>query len=315
MNQGGALVHVYHDGSVLVSTGAVEMGQQVSRKIARIVAAALGLPVARVKVERTSTLTVANTFPTAASTGSDINGMAALAACEEIRRRLVSVASAALGAPEGELSLGDGRVMRNGSATELSWEALVAKAHASRVDLSAHGFYATPDLVYDDKAERGSPFAYHVYGCAAVTATVDVLRGRYAIDSVTIVHDGGDSIDMDVDLGQIEGGLAQGLGWAVLEDLAFDGKGALLSDTLSTYKLPDIHFMPPRVDVEFLEGMPNPKAVMHSKAVGEPPLVYGIAAYFAVLEAMRAARPEGEGFYDLPMTPEKVLDYLEGVRP
>jgi xanthine dehydrogenase large subunit len=317
MNQGGALVHVYHDGSVLVSTGAVEMGQQVSRKIARVVAAAFGIPIERIRVERTSTLTVANTFPTAASTGSDINGMAALAACEEIRKRLLGVASEALGAPADELSISAGRVMRNGSPTPLAWEELVRRTHDSRVDLSAHGFYATPDLVYDDDAERGSPFAYHVYGCAAVTATVDVLRGVYSLDDAWIVHDGGTSLDRPVDLGQIEGALAQGLGWSLLEDLRFDDSGNLLSDSLSTYKVPDLHFMPANVEVEFLEGMPNPKAVMHSKAVGEPPLVYGIAGYFAVLDALRAARQKDDapGLYDLPLTPEKALDYIEGVRP
>jgi xanthine dehydrogenase large subunit len=315
MNQGGALVHVYSDGSVLVSTGAVEMGQQVSRKIARVVAATFGIGLERIRVERTSTLTVANTFPTAASTGSDINGMAALAACEEIRGRLLSVAADVLGAPAAELSMESGHVTRNGSPTPLSWEEVVAKTHEARIDLSAHGFYSTPDLVYDAKSEKGSPFAYHVYGCAAVTATVDVLRGSYRVDSVHIVHDGGESIDKAVDLGQVEGGLAQGLGWALLEDLSFDGKGRLLADSLSTYKVPDVHFLPAKVEVEFLQGVPNPKAVMKSKAIGEPPLMYGIAGYFAVLDALRAARPDGPGLYDLPLTPEKVLDYLEGERP
>jgi xanthine dehydrogenase large subunit len=315
MNQGGALVHVYHDGSVGVSTGAVEMGQQVSRKIARVAAAALGIDIDRIKIERTSTLTVANTFPTAASTGSDINGMAAQAACREIGGRLLGVAASALGAPRAELSLEAGRVMRNGSPTPLSWEELVRTAYESRVDLSAHGFYSTPGLVYDMKAERGSPFAYHVYGAAAVTVTLDVLRGRYSLDRAVIVHDGGESIDLPVDRGQVEGALAQGLGWALLEDLAFDPKGRLLSDTLSTYKVPDLHFMPPRIDIDFLEGMPNPKAVLHSKAIGEPPLVYGLAGYWALLDALDAARPGGPGLYDLPLTPEKCLDYIQEKRP
>jgi xanthine dehydrogenase large subunit len=315
MNQGGALVHVYNDGSVLVSTGAVEMGQQVSRKIARVAATAFGIGIDKVRVERTTTLTVANTFPTAASTGSDINGMAALAACVDIRARLLSVAAGILGAPVGELRIEGGRVMRNGSPTPLAWEELVTRTHEARVDLSAHGFYATPELFYDMKAEFGSPFAYHVYGCAAVQATVDVLRGTYKLDAAWIVHDGGESIDRAVDLGQIEGALAQGLGWALLEDLRFDEAGKLVSDTLSTYKVPDLHFMPPRIETEFLEGLPNPKAVMRSKAIGEPPLVYGLAGYFAVLDAIRAARPEAAGLYDLPLTPEKVLDCIQGKRP
>jgi len=313
MNQGGALVHVYKDGSVLVSTGAIEMGQQVSRKIARVVSRALGASLDRIRVGKTSTLTVANTYPTAASTGSDINGMAALAACEEIRKRLLAKAGELLGAPESELSLAEGRVMRNGAPTPLSWDQLVAKTHAARVDLSAHGFYATPNLTYDEESGRGSPFAYHVYGCAAVTATLDVLRGTYRIDDAFIVHDIGDSLDEAVDRGQVEGGLAQGLGWALIEDLRFDAKGRLLADSLSTYKVPDIHFVPAHVEVEFIRGA-NPKAIMGSKAVGEPPLMYGIAGYFAVLDALRAARPEGESGYDLPLTPEKALAFLDGVK-
>jgi xanthine dehydrogenase large subunit len=309
MNQGGALVHVYHDGSVSVSTGAVEMGQQVARKIQVVAARALGLPEDLVKVVATRTGSVANTFPTAASTGSDINGMAALAACEEIRGRLLDFAARKLGADKTELRIESGVVLRGGAAAGLPWAELVEAAHAERIDLSAHGFYATPGLFYDAKAERGSPFAYHVYGCAAVSAVLDVLRGTYRIDSATIVHDGGESIDRSVDLGQIEGAFAQGAGWSVLEDLRYDEKGSLLSDTLSTYKLPDVGFLPD-VDVEFLENAGNPKAVLHSKAIGEPPFMYGIAAYFAVLDALRAARPDLPAFYNLPMTPEKALMHI-----
>jgi xanthine dehydrogenase large subunit len=315
MNQGGALVHVYQDGSVLVSTGAIEMGQQVGRKIQVVAARALGIPEELVRVESTSTRTVANSVPTAASTGSDINGMAALAACEQIRERLLGVAARALGADRADLSIEGGLVLRRGEPAGLDWKKLAAATYRERVDLSAHGFYSTPDLVYDDAAESGSPFAYHVYGCAAVTATLDVLRGAYRFDEAWIVHDTGESLDPAVDLGQIEGAFAQGLGWSCLEDLRYDEAGRLLSDTLSTYKLPDIGFMPERLEVEFLKDAPNPKAVMHSKAIGEPPFLYGIAGYFAVLDALRAARAEGPALYDIPMTPEKALDYLQGERP
>jgi xanthine dehydrogenase large subunit len=313
MNQGGALVHVYKDGSVLVSTGAIEMGQQVSRKIARVVSRSLGVGLERIKVGKTSTLTVANTYPTAASTGSDINGMAALAACEEIKKRLLVKAGELLGDPASELSIVEGRVMRNDAPTPLSWDQLVSKTHAARVDLSAHGFYATPGLTFDEESGRGNPFAYHVYGCAAVTATLDVVRGTYKLGDAFLVHDLGDSLDEAVDMGQVEGGFVQGLGWALIEDLRFDSSGRLLADSLSTYKVPDIHFAPERVEIEFIRGA-NPKAIMGSKAVGEPPLMYGIAGYFAVLDALRAARPEGELEYDLPLTPEKALAFLDGVK-
>jgi xanthine dehydrogenase large subunit len=260
-------------------------------------------------VAPTTTASVANTSPTAASTGSDINGMAALAACEEIRARLLGVAAARLDARPEELRIEGGLVLRGGEPTGLGWAELVGAAYLARVDLSAHGFYATPDLWFDAQAGRGDAFAYHVYGCSAVVAELDALRGTYRIVKAAVVHDGGDSIDPAVDLGQVEGAFAQGAGWAILEDLVYDGKGSLASDTLSTYKVPDITFLP-ELEVEFLEGAGNPKAVMRSKAVGEPPFIYGIAAYFAVQGALRAARPDLPAFYDLPMTPEKALMHL-----
>jgi xanthine dehydrogenase large subunit len=303
MNQGGALVHVYRDGSVGVNTGAVEMGQGVNRKIQLVVAKTLGVPPELVRIERTRTATVANTSPTAASTGSDLNGMAALLACEEIKKRLDAL--------KADAALGD-----------LSWKTLVIKAHEARVDLSAHGFFATPHLTWDPTTDKGSPFAYHVYGCAVIQATVDVIRGTYRVDSCTIAHDSGLPIDPLVDRGQTEGALAQGLGWALLEDLRYGQDGRLLSDSLSTYKVPDAHFLDFPVDIEFLGDAPNPKAVLGSKAIGEPPFLYGIAGYFAVLDALKAARSvktgaEGgiHGFYDIPLTPEKAFDYITGVQP
>jgi len=312
MNQGGALVHVFNDGSVSVSTGAVEMGQGVGRKVLVVAARTLGIPEGLVRIERTRTATVANTMPTAASTGSDINGAAALAACEEIRKRLLAFAATVLGAPEDELSLGNGLVLRGGRDAGLAWKDLVAKAHEARVDLSAHGFYATPGLFYDMKAERGSPFAYHVYGAALVVAELDTLRGSSRIVRADLVHDGGVPIDALVDRGQIEGAFAQGLGWAILEDLVYGKDGKLLSDTLSTYKLPDMKFMDFPIDIELLDDAANAKAVLGSKAVGEPPFQYGIAGYFAVLEALKAARPGAGGFFDLPLTQEKALRFLDG---
>ena len=310
MNEAGALVHIYNDGSVLVSTGAIEMGQQVTRKIALIVARTFGLPVAKVSVQRTTTLTVANTVPTAASTGSDLNGMAAKIACEEIRGRLVRKAAELLGASSGDIDIQEGRILRDGVETDLSWEKLVGEVYAARQDLSAHGFYATPFLEYDMAKERGKPFAYHVYGAALVEATVDILRGTYHLDSATIVHDIGESIDPSTDRGQIEGALAQGLGWALLEDLRFGSDGKPLSDTLSTYKVPDNSFIPPVIDIEFLPPIDNPTTPYNSKAVGEPPLQYGIAGYFAVLDALRAAIAHPLESYNLPFIPERISDLI-----
>ncbi len=333
MNQTGALVHVYQDGSVSVNTGAVEMGQGVGRKIAVITARALGIPEERVRVESTRTVTVANTFATAASSGTDLNGMAAQIACTEIRKRLLTVAAEHLahrsesaskkdhetvavpdaGSKAGKLELCGGEVVQAGESVGLQWEELVTLALEARVDLSAHAFYSTPGLFYDDDTEHGSPFAYHVYGAGVVTATVDLLRGNYSIDDAYLVHDAGEPIDLLVDIGQTEGGFIQGLGWAVLEDLRFDQEGRLLADTLSTYKVPDVHFVP-KMNIEFLKNAPNPKAVLNSKAIGEPPFMYAIAGYFAVLDALKAARPNAKGFYDLPMTPEKALTFLTGLK-
>ncbi|HPE88152.1 MAG TPA: molybdopterin-dependent oxidoreductase [Spirochaetia bacterium] len=311
LNQGGALVHVYSDGSVSVSTGAVEMGQGVGRKIAVVASRTLGAPIDSVRVESTRTTTVANTVATAASSGADINAMAAQVACIEIKKRLVGLAAKLRGAAPETVDLRDGYVTVGGVADgELSFAAIVAKAFENRVDLSAHAFYATPGLHYDMKAEFGTPFYYHVYGCAVVTATLDVIRGSYRFDDAIIVHDIAESIDPLVDMGQVEGAFAQGLGWACLEELKFDDAGRLLADTLSTYKLPDAHFMP-RMDVEFFTK-PNPKVVANSKAVGEPPFIYGLAGYFAVLDALKAARPDGPSFHDLPMTPEKAMLFLTG---
>jgi xanthine dehydrogenase large subunit len=315
MNQAGALVHVYADGSVLVSTGAIEMGQQVSRKIALIAARTLGVNVEKVHVARTTTLTVANTVPTAASTGSDLNGMAAKLACEQIRTRLELKAAELLQVPVETITSTEGIIFAGGAPTALAWEGLVAAAHEARIDLSAHGFYATPGLFYDMKSERGSPFAYHVYGAACILVKANILNATCSLESATIVHDSGNSLDPTIDLCQIEGAFAQGLGWTLLEDLRFSPDGKPLSDTLSTYKVPDAEFMPKKMEVEFLVGMENPTTPYNSKAVGEPPLQYGIAAYFALLEALRSARPGGKASYEVPFIPEKIEAYLSGREP
>ncbi|OHD27584.1 MAG: hypothetical protein A2Y38_09880 [Spirochaetes bacterium GWB1_59_5] len=310
LNQGGSLIHVYNDGSVSVATGAIEMGQGVGRKIAVVVSRTLGAPLSSVRIESTRTTTVANTVATAASTGADINAMAAQVACLEIKKRLVTLAAERLGVDAATVDIAGGRVIVGGKPSELTFAAMATAAYEKRIDLSAHGFYATPGLHYDIKSEHGTPFLYHVYGCAVVTATLDVMRGSYRLNDAFIVHDIAESIDPLVDMGQIEGAFAQGLGWACLEELKFDDSGRLLSDTLSTYKLPDAHFMPD-MHVDFFTR-PNPRVIANSKAVGEPPLMYGIAGYFAVLDALKAARSEASSFHDLPMTPEKAMLFLTG---
>uniref|UniRef100_A0A7C3EBF5 Xanthine dehydrogenase n=1 Tax=Gracilinema caldarium TaxID=215591 RepID=A0A7C3EBF5_9SPIR len=319
MNQGGALVHVYADGSVSVATGAVEMGQGVIRKILVAAARTFGISPQRIRIEKTKTTTVANTVPTAASTGADINAMAALLACKEIKARLLGFAASlpelrqVLGQDSlsaDRLEIRDEQLYGDNKPTGISWTALLAKALEARVDLSAHGYYASPGLHFDQTAGKGHPFVYHVYGTAVVQAEVDILRGQSRIIQIDIVHDGGIPIDERIDRGQIEGALAQGLGWALLEDLRFSDTGQLLSNTLSTYKVPDSHFMDFPLHIEFLQDALNPLAVLGSKAVGEPPLMYGIGGYFAVLDALNLKEP----IYDLPLTNDKALLLLSRSR-
>lgn len=307
LNQADSLVHVYSDGSISVSCGAVEMGQGVRGKIAKVAALSLGIGERRVKVESTNTLRVANMSPTAASTGADLNGQATRIACLQIKQRLLNVAAVFLEVSDfSQLDILNGRVHNQGQPTNIRWKQLVSLAYMERKALSAQAHYATPELFFDRDSNQGHPFAYHVYGAASVEVTLDCLRGRYHIDQVNIVHDNGKPLDELVDRGQIEGGVLQGLGWMTLEQVVYDANGRLLTDSLSAYKIPDIHFMPD-IDLHFLESATNPSGLLHSKAVGEPPFMYGIAAYFALIKAIQAFNPAWQADYIAPMTPEKVL--------
>ena len=312
LNQAAALVHVYTDGSVSVSTGAVEMGQGVNAKMLDVAAHTLGIDIGRITVETTNTLRVANTSPTAASSGADMNGRATEIACQAIVDRLRGVAGETLEVDVEKVGISAETVTVKGKATQVGWNRLVSDAYFKRVSLSAQAHYATPKIHFDRETEKGEPFAYHVYGSAVIETTVDCLRGTYTVDRVGVVHDAGRSLNPLVDMGQLEGGLVQGIGWMTMEELLFsDGRN--LTDTLSTYKIPDI-LCTPEIEGHFLEDADNPNAVMRSKAIGEPPLMYGLGAYFALLDALRALRPDREAFFHAPMTPERVLMFLHGDR-
>lgn len=318
LNQARSLVHVYNDGSVHVSTGAVEMGQGVNRKIEIVAAQSLGLSRDYITLDTTNTARVANTSPTAASTGSDLNGKATELACQQILHRLRRVAAPLVGHNNPEdISIGEGRVLCCGEDSGLSWEDLVNSAYWQRTSLSAVGHYATPGIHFDKSREDGVPFAYHVYGTALTEVSVDTLRGTFTLDSVELVHDLGRSLDLLTDRGQVEGALAQGIGWMTLEELSFNDEGRLLQDAASKYKIPDIRFMPEKLHVHFIEK-PNPRAVFNSKAVGEPPFMYGIGTYFALRAALRAAGAEKGAFgeeYRAPLGPEQILMALDGGGP
>ena len=313
MNNARALVHIYSDGSVGISTGAVEMGQGVNTKMLQVAAQHFGLSPEQIKIETTNTTRVANTSPSAASATADLNGKALSQACQQLLDRLLPLAAELLelDTPDG-LRLFQGLVCIEQKATALTWHQLIHEAFMRRLNLSAKGHYATPRIQFDRSKEKGHPFAYHVYGTAIVTATVDCIRGRYTLDAVKVVHDYGASMNRSIDLGQTEGGIVQGIGWMTMEELLYNKEGRLLSNALSTYKIPDIYSVPKVIDVHFLKTDHDNLAILRSKAVGEPPLMYGIGAYFAIRAAVRAFNPDWRGAFSAPIIPEKVLMGLYG---
>lgn len=310
LNQAEALVHIYGDGSVSISCGAVEMGQGVKEKIRSIAARVFSIDQRRIKVQTTNTGRIANMSPTAASTGADLNGQATDIACKQLLASLKNVAAASLQESNPEnIAIIDEQVYCHGKPTELDWCQLISRSYIGRKQLSALAHYATPKLEFDTARNQGHPFAYHVYGCAAVEVTVDCLRGIYHFNNIKIVHDCGASLNPQIDRGQIEGAVVQGLGWMTLEEVIFDPQGKLLTDTLTGYKIPDIHFAPD-IQVEFLADSCNPPGLYHSKAVGEPPFMYGIAGYFALTKAILEFNPRWQPDFTAPMTPERVLTAL-----
>jgi xanthine dehydrogenase large subunit len=229
-------------------------------------------------------------------------------ACETILKRLKDVAKDLVEAQSADdVSLENGFVFRNGESTNLDWLVLVNEAHLQRVNLSEHAHYATPGINFDWSIAKGHPFAYHVYGTAVVGVTVDCLRGIYTMDFVKCCHDFGSSMNTSVDYGQVEGGIAQGIGWMTMEEVFYDENGRLRSNALSTYKIPDIYSVPKEIEILPLETGRENLAIFNSKAVGEPPLMYGIGAYFAIRNAVRAFNSENSPAFDAPFTPEKVL--------
>ncbi|MEO7922898.1 MAG: molybdopterin cofactor-binding domain-containing protein [Chitinophagaceae bacterium] len=314
MNQARSLVHVYTDGSVGISTGAVEMGQGVNTKMLQVAAKIFSIDPSRIKVNSTNTYRIANTSPTAASAAADLNGKATEIACLKILERLQQVAIEEkllvpdIGKTEiPPLEIKEEWIYTNGKKTEWTWNKLVMAAYTRRISLSELAHYTPPGIHYDATKEKGHPFAYHVYGTAIITTTIDCLRGIYEVDSVKVVHDFGNSMNPIVDMGQCEGGIVQGIGWMTMEEIVYDKEGRLRSNALSTYKVPDIYSVPKEITIHPLETEKDNLAVFRSKAVGEPPLMYGIGAYFALRNAVKAFNPTADIPYDAPMTPEKVL--------
>ncbi len=307
MNQARSLVHVYSDGSVNISTGAVEMGQGVNTKMIQVAANVFSIDSTRIRLNSTNTFRIANTSPSAASATADLNGKATEIACRAILSRLKEVALLELNLSGVEIELMDEWVFADGVKSDLSWKELVMAAFGRRVSLSEHAHYATPEINYDMKMEKGHPFSYHVYGTAILTATIDCLRGSYEFDSVKVVQDFGASMNKAIDKGQCEGGIVQGIGWMTLEELIYDAQGKLRSNALSSYKVPDIYSAPKEIIIDFLKSSKENLAIFNSKAVGEPPLMYGIGAFFALWEAIKAFNPSASTEFNSPLTPERVL--------
>ncbi|MDP3550539.1 MAG: xanthine dehydrogenase molybdopterin binding subunit [Novosphingobium sp.] len=304
LNQAGALVHVYADGSIQVNHGGTEMGQGLYIKVALIVADAFAVPVEQVRITATRTDKVPNTSATAASSGADLNGMAAHNAAVAIRERMAAFLSSAFGGevlftPEGVIA-GD---------TRMTFAEAARKAHLGRISLSSTGFYATPEIAYDRPSHKGRPFYYFAYGAAVAEVVVDTLTGEHKVLAVDILHDVGRSLNPAIDRGQIEGGFVQGQGWLTTEVVEWDAKGRLLNHSPATYKVPTASDRPKRLRIDLWDGE-NAKPTIHrSKAVGEPPLMLANSVFCAISAAIAATNPERRELppLDAPATPEAVL--------
>lgn len=314
LNQAGALLHVYSDGSIQLNHGGTEMGQGLYTKVAQVVASELNVDIARIRCTATRTDKVPNTSPTAASSGSDMNGMAALAAARTIRERLQHFAARHFDVGEDAVRFDAERIVAGPHS--LSFADLARLAYMNRVPLSATGFYRTPKIHYDRERATGRPFYYYANGAAVSEVLIDTLTGEYRVERVDICHDVGRSLNPAIDLGQIEGGFIQGMGWLTSEELAWDDRGGLTTLGPATYKIPAVGDTPPEFHVELLPDSPNAEAtVFRSKAVGEPPLMLAISVWSALRDAVASlADYRVHPALDTPATPERVLLACEALR-
>ncbi|MEM9319895.1 MAG: xanthine dehydrogenase molybdopterin binding subunit [Pseudomonadota bacterium] len=305
LNQAGALVHVYQDGSIVMNHGGTEMGQGLFQKVAQVAADRFGLQAGAVRITATDTGKVPNTSATAASSGSDLNGMAVKAACDTIAARIADVVAPKLQSEPAMVRFEDGMVRAGGA--EMPWPEAVSAAYMARVSLSATGFYATPKITWDRIAGHGRPFFYFAYGAACSEVVIDLLTGENRILRTDIIHDCGASLNPSIDIGQIEGAFVQGAGWLTMEELVWDDAGRLKTHAPSTYKIPACSDRPDIFNVRLWDGANREDTIYRSKAVGEPPFMLGISVFSALSAACAAAGPN---YPDLqaPATAEAVLD-------
>ncbi|MCI2400584.1 xanthine dehydrogenase molybdopterin binding subunit [Aliiroseovarius subalbicans] len=311
LNQAGALVHVYQDGSIHLNHGGTEMGQGLFQKVAQVAASVFGVPLETVKITATDTAKVPNTSATAASSGTDLNGMAVKAACDTIKGRIVAFLAESRGVDTAKITFEDGNV-QVGDDT-LSFAEAAQAAYTNRISLSATGFYKTPKVAWDRLKGRGRPFFYFAYGVSMTEVVIDTLTGENRILRADIVHDAGSSLNPALDIGQVEGGYVQGAGWLTTEELIWDDAGRLRTHAPSTYKIPACSDRPDIFNVALWDA-PNPEdTIFRSKAVGEPPFMLGISAFLALSDAVAAC---GAGYPDLdaPATPERILTAVTRLR-
>ena len=310
-NQAGALIHIYNDGSIHLNHGGTEMGQGLHTKVAQIVADAFQVDFERIKITKTTTEKVPNTSATAASSGTDLNGMAALNAAEQIKERLIDFAASHWKLDKTQIKFCSNMVHIGDE--RLTFNAFIKLAYIDRIQLSAAGFYKTPDIHWDRVAGKGQPFYYYAYGAACSEVSVDTLTGEYRVERADILHDVGRSLNPALDIGQVEGAFIQGMGWLTTEELWWDAAGQLRTHAPSTYKIPLASDRPRIFNVNLADWSENRElTIKRSKAVGEPPFMLGIS----VLEALSMAVASVKDYQkcpqlDTPATPERILMAIE----
>jgi xanthine dehydrogenase large subunit len=306
LNQAGALIHVYTDGSVHLNHGGTEMGQGLYLKVAQVVAESFGIDVDLVRITATTTGKVPNTSPTAASSGTDLNGMAAKAAADTIKNRMVTHAARLWKMPKARIAFSDGLVVAGNK--RMTFGELAKACHLARISLSSTGFYATPKIHWDRAKAKGRPFLYFAYGAACSEVTIDTFTGEMKVDRVDILHDVGKSLNPAIDIGQIEGAFVQGMGWLTTEELVFDEKGRLRTHAPSTYKIPCASDLPADFRVQLYQSKGNREdTIYRSKAVGEPPLMLGISVWAAIYDAVASLKSGVAPPLNAPATPENIM--------
>ena len=306
LNQGGALLNIYMDGSVSCNHGGTEMGQGLNTKMAQVCADGLGIDISYVRVTGTDTQKVPNASATSASSGADINGAAIMNATAQMRARLAPVAANMLGCKDADVSFANN--MAHGGGKSVAWTAVAKQAWMDRVGLSVTGFYMTPEIKYDFATLTGHAFYYYCYGASVSEVEIDTRTGEYWIKAVDIVHDAGKSINPAIDKGQIEGGYVQGMGWLTMEECIWDKKGKFLTHGPSTYKIPVAGDIPEHFNVTLFDGSNLKPTPFYSKAVGEPPLMLALSTFFALRDAVSASADHKTVVHmSAPATPEKIL--------